>query len=87
MRRLTISFATALLSTAAFAADPPPAPDRAKMRALMEACRPDAERLCANTQPGGGRKLMCLKEHGSEVSPACRDGLAKVQEARKGNGS
>jgi hypothetical protein len=84
MRRSIVAVAASLSCAAAFAADPP-APDRGQMRALAKTCQPDAERFCPNVEKGGGRKLMCLREHGSELTPACRDGLAQLQAIRKGD--
>ena len=42
-------------------------------------CRPDAERLCQGTQPGGGRIVACLKSHDPELAPACRQAMANLQ--------
>jgi hypothetical protein len=71
-----------IVAANAFAADPPPEAKDA-MRAVARACQPDAERLCANVEKGGGRKLMCLRSHAAELSPACKDGLAQAEAARK----
>jgi TolB-like protein len=35
-------------------------------------CKPDVNRLCGEVRPGGGRIVLCLKQHASELSPACR---------------
>lgn len=43
-----------------------------------EACRADAERLCAGIPQGGGRILACLKANPAQVSPECRSELASV---------
>jgi hypothetical protein len=69
----------------AFAADPPPNPPPGKgdRRALAEACRADVERFCASVEKGGGRKMMCLRDHASQLSPACRTGLAEMAANRK----
>ena len=42
-------------------------------------CAEDAAKLCQGMQPGGGRVAKCLKEHSSELSPACRDSMAKTK--------
>jgi hypothetical protein len=44
------------------------------------ACRADVEKLCKGIQPGGGRIAMCLKQHGSELSPGCRETIAEAKE-------
>ena len=50
-------------------------------QAQQDACRPDYEKFCIATIPGGGRILKCLQAQGDKLSPACsaaiRDGLAK----------
>lgn len=38
-------------------------------------CKADAQKLCKDTKPGGGRVMACLKEHESELSPACKEQL------------
>ena len=48
-------------------------------KALRDACVGDAQKLCANVQRGQGRIVQCLKSHEAELSPACRDGLAKAR--------
>ncbi len=66
-----------------FAADPAPADDRrAQVMALMESCKADAQRLCADTEPGRGKKLACLDSHKPDVSSACRDALPKLDAMR-----
>jgi len=42
-------------------------------------CAEDAAMLCQGMQPGGGRVAKCLKKHSSELSPACRDSMAKTK--------
>jgi hypothetical protein len=37
----------------------------------VRACRPDAQKLCKDVKPGGGRIAQCLKEHKAELSPEC----------------
>ena len=47
----------------------------------MEVCAQDRQKFCANVQPGGGRGIKCMKEHLSELTPACRQAFeAKLQE-------
>ena len=50
-------------------------------RGIHEACQDDAQKLCKDVQPGGGGIYRCLKEHESELSPACRE---KLPEGRRG---
>ncbi len=52
-----------------------------KGKEIHEACQDDALKLCKDVKPGGGRILKCLKEHESELSPACKEKLPK---GRKG---
>ena len=46
-------------------------------------CADDAAKLCPGVQPGQGRVAQCLKEHSSELSPACKDNIAKAKEKIK----
>lgn len=48
----------------------------AQMQALRTACETDVKKLCNGVQPGGGRILLCLKEHQAEVTPPCKDSVA-----------
>ncbi len=84
---LGLVLVSSAIGAAALAADLAPAtdPDRqAQARARMEACRPDATRLCSEAEAGGGRKMACLRMHIAELTPACRDALPKAQ-TRKGS--
>jgi hypothetical protein len=47
-------------------------------------CKADEAKLCAGIQPGGGRIAACMKEHKDELSPACKQQLAKRHERRQG---
>jgi hypothetical protein len=49
---------------------------RGDARQAMRACAPDAEKLCKDTQPGGGRVIECLKAHQSELAPACQQAMS-----------
>jgi hypothetical protein len=42
----------------------------------QDACKADAERLCKDIVPGGGRIIGCLKSHEADLSPACRERMA-----------
>lgn len=46
---------------------------RKKVKGAKDACKEDAQKLCKDTQPGGGRIVQCLKQHESELSHACRE--------------
>jgi len=46
-------------------------------------CRDDAARLCQGVQPGEGRIAQCLKQHANELSPACKNNIAKMKEEIK----
>ena len=45
---------------------------RQKFEAAREACKDDVATLCSNVQPGGRRIAACLREHASQLSPACQ---------------
>jgi Cysteine rich repeat len=70
-------------------ATPPPAaakPQAAPMSPRQEAavlrtsCRRDYRAYCSGVEPGGGRAVACLKEHGPQLSSACRSALQSVRE-------
>jgi hypothetical protein len=42
------------------------------------ACAFDVQKFCSDVKQGGGRIIMCLREHTSEVSPGCKDALSKA---------
>jgi Cysteine rich repeat len=46
-------------------------------------CRDDAARLCQDVKPGRGAIAKCLKEHASELSPACKDNMVKAKKKIK----
>lgn len=46
-------------------------------------CAADAERLCKGVAQGEGRVAKCLREHESEVSPACKENIGKMKEKFK----
>lgn len=46
-----------------------------KAKDLKENCAEDAKKICNNVKPGHGAILKCLKEHESELSPACKESM------------
>jgi hypothetical protein len=42
----------------------------------QDACKADAEKLCKDIPPGGGRIIGCLKSHEADLSPACKERMA-----------
>jgi len=70
-----------LAVTAAAAAGPVLTPaQKQTAAALRDACGGDYRRLCAGVRPGGGRVLLCLEDHATELSPSCR---ASLEDARR----
>jgi Golgi apparatus protein 1 len=41
-------------------------------RPLADACAADAQRLCADVEPGGARVLRCLQDHEDKLAYECR---------------
>lgn len=60
--------------------------DRAQLRAMTQACRPDVQRLCEGVRPGEGRILACLYEQADRVSAPCRDAMERAAELRAQRG-
>ncbi len=44
-----------------------------------EACRADYREFCPGFRPGGGRVMMCLREHAAELSPQCQEALESLR--------
>ncbi len=55
-----------------------PAPAGAPARPA-QACRGDFAEFCGGVQPGGGRALMCLRQHAAELSPGCQGALQSLR--------
>jgi hypothetical protein len=49
-------------------------------KALRDACMGDAKKFCADVQRGGGRIVKCLRDHATDLTPGCRDGLASLKQ-------
>lgn len=66
---LTVFAGAALLLSAArpVAAKPP------------DACSGDISRFCSDAKPGGGRIMLCLHEHTSEITAECQAALKEMQ--------
>lgn len=54
-------------------------------------CADEIEKFCKDVKPGGGRLLQCLREHGSQLSEACRNKVEttakQVEEAQHACGN
>lgn len=57
---------------------------RAARKAVREACMDDVHTLCAGSQPGGGKVMMCLKSHKDQVSAGCKTAFEHLRDVRKG---
>ncbi|HEX4159478.1 MAG TPA: hypothetical protein VHY79_13465 [Rhizomicrobium sp.] len=40
--------------------------------AAMDPCKGQYEKFCSSVAPGAGRKLICMMQHSSQLTPACR---------------
>ena len=67
----------AMSSAIALAADQPQAMDP------RTACAGDVEKLCPGVKPGGGQIIACLKQHESQVTPACKEAFANRKANKK----
>jgi Cysteine rich repeat len=79
MRKVLLVCASvlAMSSGIALAADQPQSMDP------RVACKADVEKLCPGVKPGGGAIISCLKQHESQVSPACKDAVASRKAGKK----
>ena len=50
---------------------------RKNAKGMKEACHDDAQKLCKDVKPGGGRIVQCLKQHEGELSQACKEHMSK----------
>lgn len=49
-----------------------------KLLAFRNACAAEVASLCTSQDAGGGRSLICLAEHWSELSTGCREALERI---------
>jgi len=50
---------------------------KARVAAWRQACEGDVQKLCSGVAPGRGGIARCLREHEGDLSPACKDQLAR----------
>lgn len=48
-----------------------------KRQSLIQACKEDKKKFCANVPVGQGKVLKCLKDNESQISEACKAELVK----------
>ena len=46
-------------------------------------CSEEIAQYCKGVKPGGGRILICLKEHEKDLTPTCRDKVAEIEKRLK----
>jgi hypothetical protein len=51
---------------------------------LREACQADFEKHCKDAPHERGARMKCLEGHEANLSPACKEALAKARERWKG---
>lgn len=49
----------------------------AKGSDVATSCRGDIAKYCKEVKPGGGRMLLCLKEHAADLSAECKEALTQ----------
>ncbi len=53
-----------------------------KIHDFASACKEDMKKLCAETKPGGGRLVQCLKQHEAELSAGCKQRMTQATSAK-----
>lgn len=46
-------------------------------------CAADAATFCQGVQPGGGQVAQCLRKHARDLSPECKNSIAKAKKKAK----
>lgn len=49
------------------------------LKQVTEACEPDVEKYCFDAPIGKGGLASCLQKHSADLSPACKEAVAKVR--------
>ena len=49
-------------------------------------CKPDIEKFCKGVKPGHGAVIQCLREHESELTPACKSQGEAMKQKLKARG-
>ena len=52
-----------------------------EMRAAINACMADSDRLCSDVVPGNGRIVRCLASQGDRLTVACANAMQKASDA------
>jgi hypothetical protein len=74
MNRLSLLFLLGILQAAPLAW----AQDNAGLAVLRAGGTDDAQKSCANVEPGGGRILQCLKDHKDSLPDTCKQAAQRV---------
>lgn len=67
-KRAVLVAGSLLVSLPAFAQQP----SQAQVAAIKQNCRSDYQSYCSNVPTGGRASLQCLRDHSSNLSPACQ---------------
>jgi hypothetical protein len=82
---LTVVSCLALAATTAFSAAQQPDIQKLQwvpeVRAAINACMADQQRLCGDVVPGNGRIVRCLAAQGGRLSYACASAMQKASDA------
>jgi hypothetical protein len=82
---LTVVFCLAAAATTTFSAAQQPDMQKLQwvpeMRAAINACMADQQRLCPDVVPGNGRIVRCLAAQGGRLSYACASAMQKASDA------
>ena len=50
------------------------------MQDVQQSCQKDAQRLCPEVKPGGGRIARCLRSHQNELSRECTEAVRTAKD-------